>query len=154
MSISPLQITQEPSVARVLVIEDDIETSNAIVAHLRAGGFEAEQCFEGELGLRRAVHEKFDAITLDRMLPGIGGLEIVKSLRSANVETPVLMLSSLGDVNDRVTGLRAGGDDYLVKPYESSELLVRLEVLLRRQARSDKAELVLRVGDLELDLVT
>jgi two-component system, OmpR family, response regulator len=141
-------------VARVLVIEDDRAMAAQIAACLEAGGFQAEQCFDGQVGLQLALTERFDAITLDRMLPGLEGLEIVRSIRGAGVEAPVLMLSSLGDLNDRVTGLRAGGDDYLVKPFEPSELIVRLEVLLRRRSPSNKLDLELRVGDLQLDLVT
>jgi two-component system OmpR family response regulator len=143
--------------ARVLVIEDDIETAREIVACLQAGGFRTKQCFDGSQGLRLALTDRFDAITLDRVLPGCDGLRIVKALREAAVETPVLLLSALGDVDDRVEGLRVGGDDYLVKPFAPSELVMRIQVLLRRQDRAarpdSKSDLVLRVGDLELDLV-
>jgi two-component system OmpR family response regulator len=141
-------------VARVLVIEDDMVMAEEIAACLVAAGFQTEQCFDGQVGLKLALTDRFDVITLDRMLPGLDGLEIVKSIRGAGVQAPVLMLSSLGNLNDRVTGLRAGGDDYLVKPFEPSELIVRLEVLLRRDGRSNKTDLLLRVGDLQLDLVT
>jgi two-component system OmpR family response regulator len=97
--------------------------------------------------------DRFDAITLDRMLPGCDGLQVVKTLRATGLETPVLMLSALGDVDDRVAGLRGGGDDYLVKPFAPSELAVRMEILLRHHGRRTKADLSLQVGDLELDLV-
>ncbi len=140
--------------ARVLVIEDDIETAREIVACLAAGGFRTKQCFDGHQGLKLALADRFDAITLDRMLPGCDGLQIVKAMREAGVETPVLLLSALGDVDDRVEGLRVGGDDYLVKPFAPSELVVRVQVLLRRHDRAAKTDLLLRVGDLELDLVT
>ena len=140
--------------ARILVIEDDVETSAEIASCLTASGFQPEQCFDGLSGLEMALADRFDAITLDRLLPGCDGLQIVKALREAGREAPVLMVSALSDVDDRVTGLRAGGDDYLVKPFAPTELIARLEVLLRRHRRSGKAELLLRVGDLELDLVT
>jgi two-component system, OmpR family, response regulator len=139
--------------SRVLVIEDDIETSREIVACLEAGGFRTKQCFDGRQGMRLALTDRFDAVTLDRMLPGCDGLQIVTSMREEGVETPVLLLSALGDVDDRVAGLRVGGDDYLVKPFAPSELVVRMQVLLRRHARPAKTDLALRVGDLELDLV-
>ncbi len=140
--------------ARVLVIEDDVDTAREIVACLVAGGFRTKQSFDGSLGLKLALTDRFDAITLDRMLPGCDGLQIVKSMRDAGVETPVLLLSALGDLDDRVAGLRAGGDDYLVKPFAPSELVVRVQVLLRRHDRSVRSDVVLRVGELELDLVT
>jgi two-component system OmpR family response regulator len=143
----------EPLVAKVLVVEDDLEISSAIVASLSAAGFETEQCFDGEEALKRASQKQFDAITLDRLLPRLEGLEMLKRLRSAGVQTPVLMLSSLSELSDRIEGLRNGGDDYLVKPYEPSELVVRLEVLMRRRQRSPTPQLNLRVGDLELDLI-
>jgi len=139
--------------ARILVIEDDVDTAAEIADCLIASGFEAEQCFDGQAGLDRASGEPFDAITLDRMLPGLDGLEVVRTLREQGSEIPVLMVSALSDVDDRVTGLRAGGDDYLVKPFAPAELVARLEVLLRRHRASAKPELALQVADLKLDLV-
>jgi len=100
-----------------------------------------------------ALTGRFDAITLDRMLPSCDGLEVVRSLRESGSEAPVLMVSALSDVDDRVSGLRAGGDDYLTKPFAPMELVARLEALLRRHQRSGKAELLLQVADLELDMV-
>ena len=140
--------------ARVLVIEDDVETATEIAACLLAGGFQTEQCFDGQSGLETALADRFDAITLDRVIPRLSGLEVVSALREAGVDTPVLMLSALGDVDERIAGLRAGGDDYLVKPFEPEELVVRIQVLLRRRERSGAPELAIRVGDLELDLVS
>ncbi len=137
----------------VLVVEDDIETAAEIAACLSGAGFQAVQCFDGQTGIEMALARPFGAITLDRVLPGRDGLEVLKTLREAGLDTPILMVSALGDVDDRVTGLRAGGDDYLLKPFAPVELVARLEVLLRRRARSATPELVLRVGDLELDLV-
>jgi two-component system OmpR family response regulator len=137
--------------ARVLVIEDDDATARDIVASLGAAGFMAERAADGAEGLRAALAGGFDAITLDRMLPGLDGLEVVRRLHEAGVHTPVLMVSALSDVDERIAGLRAGGDDYLTKPFDPGELAARLEVLLRR--RSWSAPPVLRVGDLELDMV-
>ena len=139
--------------ARILVIEDDVDTAAEIASCLSASGFQPEQCFDGLLGLELAVSGQFDAITLDRMLPSLDGLQVVKSLRESGSEAPVLMVSALSDVDDRVTGLRAGGDDYLTKPFAPTELIARLEVLLRRHRRSTAADVSLRVADLELDLV-
>jgi DNA-binding response OmpR family regulator len=138
---------------KILVIEDDPDTAAEIAGCLSASGFEAEQSFDGLEGLSMALAEHYDAITLDRMLPGRDGLDVVRSLREAGRETPVLMISALGDVDDRVTGLRAGGDDYLIKPFAPTELVARLEVILRRHRRTGGPELRLKVGDLELDLV-
>lgn len=140
--------------AKILVIEDDPETSDEIAGLLSASGFESEQSFDGRAGLELALHESFDAITLDRMLPGCDGLEVVRGLREAGLRTPVLMVSALGDVDARVSGLRAGGDDYMIKPFAPTELLARLEVLLRRHTYAAEPQLVLKVGDLELDLIT
>jgi two-component system OmpR family response regulator len=138
---------------RILVIEDDAETAHEIVDCLADAGFEPEARGDGESGLEAALHEPFDAVTLDRILPGRDGLEVLTELRERGSDLPVLMLSALSDVDDRVTGLRAGGDDYLIKPFAPSELVARLEVILRRRAPTTQ-ELALRVGDLELDLVT
>src|SRR5580658_9471204 len=146
-------MAQGAQAAKVLVIEDDLETSEEISTCLSASGFETRQSFDGREGLAAALAGPFDAITLDRMLPGLDGLEIVRALRDAGSETPVLMVSALSDVDDRVTGLRAGGDDYMVKPFAPTELVARLEALLRRHGRGAKAEVVLKVRDLELDLV-
>src|SRR5580700_1196877 len=118
--------------ANVLVVEDDIETAAEIAACLTEGGFHPVQCFDGPTGIEMARAKHFDAITLDRLLPGCDGLEVMKALRAAGLDTPILMVSALSDVDDRVTGLRAGGDDYLVKPFAPTELVARLEVLLRR----------------------
>ncbi len=139
--------------ARVLVIEDDVEVSAEIVACLTAGGFLPEACFNGAQGLTMALTGRYDAITLDRALPGCDGLKIAQTLRDAGIETPILMLSALGDLDDRIAGLRGGGDDYLIKPFAPGELVVRLEVLLRRSNRSQGKGVLLQVGDLELDLV-
>jgi two-component system OmpR family response regulator len=139
--------------AKVLVIEDDGKTAYEIVSSLTAHGFETEHAADGPYGLDAALHRPFDAITLDRMLPGLDGLEVVGRLRLAGVDTPILMISALSDVDDRITGLRAGGDDYMVKPFDPGEMVARLEVLLRRNRRAAPTGLMLRAGELELDMV-
>jgi DNA-binding response OmpR family regulator len=140
-------------VVHILVIEDDPVTASEIGACLSAAGYQTEACHDGLDGLSLALAVAFDAVTLDRMLPRCDGLDVVRKLRQAGCETPVLMISALGDVDDRVTGLRAGGDDYLIKPFAPTELVARVEVLLRRPRASNPAQLRIRVKDLELDLV-
>jgi two-component system OmpR family response regulator len=135
---------------RILVIEDDREAANYLVKALREAGHVADQAHDGDTGLAKAGEETYDALIVDRMLPKRDGLSLIAELRAAGNRAPVLILSALGQVDDRVTGLRAGGDDYLPKPYAFSELLARIEVLGRRSAPQE-AETVYRVGDLELD---
>ena len=137
--------------ARVLTIEDDAVTAREIVTELKRHGNEVDWVDNGAAGLKRASNGEYDAITLDRMLPGLDGLAVVKALRDAGIATPVLMISALSDVDERVRGLRAGGDDYLTKPFAPDEMVARIEVLLRR--RSAERATVLRVADLELDLI-
>ncbi|WP_201700069.1 response regulator transcription factor [Paraburkholderia hiiakae] len=140
---------------RVLTVEDDAVTANEIVSELTQRGFAVEWVDNGRDGMARAMSDEYDAITLDRMLPGVDGLSILTAMRTIGIQTPVLMLSALGDVDERVRGLRAGGDDYLTKPFDPEELTARLEVLLRRrQAASVARETALRVGPLELDLIS
>jgi two-component system, OmpR family, response regulator len=140
--------------ATVLVIEDDLRTATEIAAALGDYGFEVECAHNGRDGLLKAAGEKYDAIVLDRMLPGdLDGLGVLATLRSIGSETPVLILSALSAVDERVRGLRAGGDDYLTKPFEFVELTARLEVLARRRTIPAR-ETNLRVGDLEIDLLT
>ncbi|KVD68037.1 response regulator transcription factor [Burkholderia ubonensis] len=139
----------------VLIIEDDEIVANDMAAHLKNRGFGVEWISDGREGLARALSHQFDVVTLDRMLPGIDGLTIVTTMRSVGVRTPVLMVSALSDVDNRVGGLRAGGDDYLTKPFDPEELTARVEVLLRRrQPESSQVETTLQVGPLELDLIT
>ena len=140
--------------SRILCIEDDETTAQEIISELTEAGFDVEWVADGREGLMRAVSEPFAAITLDRMLPNVDGLTIVQVVRQAGVDIPILMVSALSDVDERVKGLRAGGDDYLTKPFASEELSARLEVLLRRQRRAGARETVLGAGDLEMDLVT
>jgi two-component system OmpR family response regulator len=138
---------------RILAIEDDETTAGEIAAELGRRGFDVETVADGREGLVRAVSGEFEAITLDRMLPGVDGLTIVSVMRSTGVDIPVLMISALTEVDERVRGLRAGGDDYMTKPFASEEMAARLEVLLRR-ARAQPRETILRVADLEMDLIT
>ncbi len=135
---------------RILVVEDDREAAAYLVKGLTESGHRVSLAEEGRNGLERATQENFDAVILDRMLPGLDGLSIVAALRAARNQTPVLVLSALGDVEDRVKGLRAGCDDYLSKPFAFVELLARLEALTRR----GNAETRLKVADLEMDLLT
>jgi two-component system OmpR family response regulator len=137
---------------RVLVIEDDEATAREIVAELSVHGMLADWVADGREGLERASSGAYDLVTLDRMLPGMDGIDVVAGMRSVSVDTPVLMISALSDVDDRVRGLRAGGDDYLTKPFAPDEMAARAEVLLRR--RQPQAAQRLRVADLELDLVS
>jgi two-component system OmpR family response regulator len=140
------------SVRRVLVIEDDAETAEQIVDCLQDNGYEADLAIDGERGLRLGITSGYAVMTVDRMLPGIDGLEIIRRLRNQGVFTPALILSALGEVDDRVRGLRAGGDDYMVKPFASREMLARVDALARRSATVVK-ETRLWVGDLEIDLL-
>jgi two-component system OmpR family response regulator len=139
---------------RVLTIEDDEITANGIAEELRERGFVVDWIDNGREGLARAMSDEYDAITLDRMLPGVDGLTVVSTMRTVGVYTPVLMLSALGDVDERIRGLRAGGDDYLTKPFNLAEMAARLEVLLRRQqVPAVQKATTLRAGPLELDLI-
>lgn len=138
---------------RILVIEDDHDTAEYLVKGLKETGHQVDQANDGQSGLLIASTEDYDALIVDRMLPKLDGLGIIKTLRSANNLTPVIILSALGEVDDRVEGLKAGGDDYLVKPFAFSELQARLEALLRR-ADADQPVNSLQVGDMELDLLT
>lgn len=141
----------------LLVIEDDLETARLVCEALEESGYTVEHVADGRRGLERALDgpakgQSWDLIIADRTLPGLDGLTIVQTLRQRGVHTPILMLSALGDVDDRVTGLRAGGDDYLAKPYAFSELLARIEALLRRGSQAAPVTR-LQVGDLVVDLV-
>ncbi len=138
---------------RVLVIEDDLEVASYIHKGLTESGHVVDIASTGPEGLVRALEGAYDTIIVDRMLPGLDGLTLIRTLRNESIRTPVLVLSALGKVDDRVTGLKAGGDDYLIKPFAFSELLARLEVLVRRTGTEDKVVTNLRVADLEMDLL-
>ncbi len=151
MSYKPYKI-DKTDMTRILTIEDDETTAREIIAELSSHGFEVEWVDNGRAGLAKTLSGNYDLITLDRMLPSVDGLAIVTAMRRENIDTPVLMISALSDVDERVQGLRAGGDDYLVKPFASDEMAARVEVLLRRKERQFP-QTVLRILDLELDLV-
>lgn len=137
---------------RVLVIEDDLEAAQFLAKGLREMGWTVDVAEDGSTGLSLAVSGPFDVLVVDRMLPGVDGLSIIEAVRRGGSTTPVLILSAMDSVDDRVAGLRAGGDDYLTKPFAFSELLARLEALTRR-AQPASAETLLRVADLEMDLL-
>jgi two-component system OmpR family response regulator len=138
---------------RVLHVEDDDRTADFVAKGLTEHGHLVERARDGREGLHLARESGYDVLIVDRMLPGLDGLEIVRQLRESEDQTPVLVLSALGEVDDRVEGLRAGGDDYLVKPFAFSELLARLEALVRR-SDAEAVQTHLQVGDLEMDLLT
>jgi len=137
----------------ILVVEDDSDTAGYLLKGLRESGHTVDHAADGREGLYLAMEGRHDVMVIDRMLPGLDGLSIVRTLRASGNRTPVLILSALGEVDDRVHGLRAGGDDYLVKPFAYSELLARLEALLRR-GNAGAVESTLRVADLEMDLLS
>jgi len=139
---------------RILVIEDDKDVASFIRSGLVQAGCNVDHAANGKDGLFLATTEKYDALVVDRMLPGVDGLTVIRTLRASANTTPVLILSALGEVDDRVKGLKAGGDDYLVKPFAFSELLARLEALVRRvKSGGDAPSTVLRAADLEMDLL-
>ena len=137
---------------RILVVEDDAETAAYITRGFAEEGHVVEALEDGRDGLSQAMGETYDILVVDRMLPGLDGLSLVRALRAVGQKVPVIFLTSLGGVDDRVDGLNVGGDDYLVKPFAFSELLARVNALARRPHLKD-AETVLRVGDLEMDLI-
>ncbi len=136
---------------RLLLIEDDTEVAAFIAKGLEELGHTVDRAADGKEGLFLATTEAYDALIVDRMLPVVDGLTIVQTLRAADDPVPILILSALGEVDDRVKGLRAGGDDYLVKPFAFSELSARLDALLRRSRTSDAPEVQLQVEDLVMD---
>ena len=139
---------------RILIVEDDPHTAAFIAKGLTEDGHTVDQADNGRDGLFLATTETYNAIVLDRMLPAVDGLTVLRTLRGAGNETPVLVLTALGDVDHRVEGLRAGADDYLVKPFAYAELSARIDSLLRRRQAPGTESTELRVGDLELNLLT
>jgi two-component system, OmpR family, response regulator len=137
---------------KILLIEDDVETALYVANGLREQGHVVDAVADGRDGLLRAAGEAYEVMIVDRMLPGLDGLGIVKTLRGAGVKTPILLLTTMGGVRDRVEGLEAGGDDYLIKPFAFAELLARVNALARRPPMAEVAT-VLRVADLEMDLL-
>jgi two-component system OmpR family response regulator len=136
----------------ILLIEDDAEAAEFLVKGLRESGYEVSHSQDGREGLQRATDGPFDLVVTDRMLPQVDGLAIIQQMRQRSISTPVLVLSALGTVDDRIRGLKAGGDDYLTKPFAFAELLARIEALLRRSSSPAEAT-KLKVADLELDLL-
>lgn len=140
-------------VMRLLVVEDDKKIASFIVNGLKQLGYAVDHCEDGEDGLFLAETTAYDAAIVDLMLPGLDGLSLIQRMRSRNVRTPVIILSAKASVDDRVKGLQAGGDDYLTKPFAFSELLARLQALIRRASQAAEP-MRLTVGDLTLDLIT
>lgn len=136
---------------RALIIEDDEVVAKFIAKGLRQHGYLVDVARDGRDGLFHALEQAYDVMVVDRMLPGLDGLSVLRTVRSAGNATPILILSALAEVDNRVEGLRAGGDDYLTKPFAFSELIARLEALQRRPRGGAPAHTVYRAGDLELD---
>ncbi|MDR0397825.1 MAG: response regulator transcription factor [Candidatus Nomurabacteria bacterium] len=136
---------------KILIIEDEPKIANAIARGLKQEKFVTEVYEDGESGLAAALGDEYDAMIFDRMLPGIEGIEITRQVRAAGIKTPILILTAKGQIRDRVEGLDAGADDYLVKPFSFEELLARVRALLRRP--QDALDSVLKVGDLTLDTI-
>ncbi|MBA3811789.1 MAG: response regulator transcription factor [Caulobacteraceae bacterium] len=137
---------------RLLIVEDDVEAADAMVKGLVEAGHDCLTSPDGEAGLAAARAHRFDVLVVDRMMPRVDGVTMVERLRAEGDQTPVLFLSALGEITDRVAGLKAGGDDYLVKPYALAELIARVEALARRR-ETGSVQTLLRVGDLEMDLI-
>jgi two-component system OmpR family response regulator len=140
-------------VLRILLVEDDAETASYVLQGLHEVGHSVEIAADGRDGLFRAAGEEWELLIVDRMLPGLDGVALVRTLRAGGIESPVLFLTTLGGIDDRVAGLNAGADDYLVKPFAFSELAARVAALGRRPRRASQ-ETRLRVADLEMDLLT
>jgi two-component system, OmpR family, response regulator len=137
---------------RILIVEDDLEAAEVMDRGLTEAGHECVRAADGEEGLSSAQAGEFDVMIVDRMMPRMDGVSMVQALRREGDQTPVLFLSALGEINDRVEGLKAGGDDYLVKPYAFAELIARVEALSRRR-ETGSVQTMLRVGELEMDLI-
>lgn len=137
---------------RILLIEDDVKIASFIEKGLREAGFSVDSCGDGRSGLDHALHVFYDAAVVDLMLPGLDGMSVIETMRGADIQTPVLILSAKQSVDDRIQGLQKGGDDYMVKPFSFSELLARVQALIRRDKKNHKP-MSLKVGDLEMDLL-
>jgi len=146
-------VEENSAIATTLVIEDDPQTALHVTEALRSIGHSAHWAATGTDGYHQASGGKFDLIIVDRMLPGLDGLTIVRNLRRAHIEAPVLFLTTMDDLDARIEGLECGGDDYLPKPFATSELIARSNALIRRARKSVALQTMLRVGDLELDLL-
>lgn len=139
---------------RVLIVEDDELMAQELKRALSVPGYLIDVARTGREGIAKAMGGEYDLLTLDRMLPDLDGLTILATMRGVGMDTPVMVVSSMGDVDNRIEGLRAGGDDYLTKPFSIDEMRARVEALLRRRPQNAGREVVLRVRELELDLVT
>ena len=137
---------------RILLIEDDVKIASFLEKGLKEAGFSVDPCGDGNSGLDQALHVTYDAAVVDLMLPGLDGLSVIEAMRRADIQTPVLILSAKQSVDDRILGLQKGGDDYMVKPFSFSELLARVQALIRRDKKNQKP-MALQVGDLEMDLL-
>ncbi|HEY7535258.1 MAG TPA: response regulator transcription factor [Thermodesulfobacteriota bacterium] len=138
---------------RVLVVEDDKKIASFIVKGFKQAGFAVDHASNGEDGIHLALHESYDAAVIDLMLPGLDGLSLIEEVRRQKVNTPVLILSAKRSVDDRIKGLQTGGDDYLTKPFAFSELLARVQALIRRASKTTEP-IRLTVGDISIDLLT
>lgn len=152
MTVDAMLALRKAASMRVLVVEDDDKTASYIEKGLSEAGFAVDLASDGRSGLFHAMDGQYDVLIVDRMIPQLDGLALVQALRAAAVATPVLFLSALGQVDERVKGLKAGGDDYLAKPFAFSELHARVEALARRRVEP-KVQTRLQVGDLEMDLI-
>lgn len=139
---------------RLLVIEDEVKTARSVRQGLEEHQYQVELAFDGETGKKMATRNKYDLIISDIIMPGINGIELCRQLRDANVQTPILMLTALGTVADKLEGFDSGADDYLAKPFEFQELLARIKALLKRNPQIDQEPHVLTIADLELNLDT
>jgi two-component system OmpR family response regulator len=137
----------------ILLVEDDVELAGSLLGQFHEQGYQVEHCTDGDSGLATASGGEYQVIVLDRMLPRLDGLGLVRALRSRGVATPVIYLTTMSGIDDRVQGLEAGGDDYLVKPFAFAELLARVRVLSRRPAGANDAAIRLTLGSIELDLL-
>ena len=137
----------------ILLVEDDNELARSVADHFREQGYTVHHCADGISGLESACGADYQVIVLDRMLPGLDGLEFVRTLRQRAVKTPVIYLTTMSGIDDRVQGLEAGGDDYLVKPFAFAELLARVRVLSRRPGSAPDPAIRLSLGSIELDLL-
>lgn len=137
---------------RILLIEDDVKIAAFIERGFKEAGFTVDKCHDGLEGLSRVLDSTYDAAIIDLMLPGLEGLSVIEEMRGAGVNTPVLILSAKQSVDDRIQGLQKGGDDYMVKPFSFSELLARIQALIRRDQKNTQP-MVLKVGELEMDLL-
>ena len=147
------QTNSDNSAMQILLVEDDTELAEFISNGLSSQGHEVDVAHDGKAGIDKANKHSYDVMVMDRMLPHIDGLTIVQTLRANHVQTPVLILSALGEVDDRVSGLQAGGDDYLTKPFAMAELQARVEVLARRSQPGGYSEVQLSAQDLEMDVL-